>query len=91
MPWPPWHSVQQFLAAKNTVVVPHPWLLVISHFQDLNHRYEGQIYRMSPEFKKNCCLTYTHFQEVSLALPAVTEILDPLHKLTLGLLRMGQQ
>jgi hypothetical protein len=73
MRWPTRHSAQQFLAAKNPVVVPHPSLLVISHFQELNHRCEGDIYRMSLKFKKNCWPTYTNFQKVGSAIPAVTE------------------
>lgn len=96
MCWPTWHSMQQFLAAKNTAVVPPPSLfnwsgfLVISYFQDLSHRYKGDISRMSVKFKKNCWPYYTPFQEVSSALPAVTEMLDPWHKLTLRLLWMEQ-
>jgi hypothetical protein len=59
MRWPTWHSAEQLLAAKNTVMVTHPWLLVISHFQDLNHRYEDDICRMSLKLKKKL-LTNLH-------------------------------
>jgi superfamily II DNA/RNA helicase len=71
--------VQQFLAAKNMAVVPHP-----PYSPDL----APCDFFLFPRMKSK--LKVRHFQEVTeiqeQSLPAVAESLDPLHKLVRGVL-----